>query len=466
MEGSMSLSLSDSQAMCAGHDVTPQPPQSATTTTAGGCPLVLASAAWHSLFWLVFSNVVGVLIATLLLIPKLNIVLGEWTYGRWLPVHLNLQLYGWCSLPLVAFLFKVYGADRDLVDVWCRPVLWVWSAALGVGGLTWLSGHSSGKLFLDWTGYSRVLFPLALTTMWCLLAFSLVSGWRDPANSSLHMKVAKLAGLAVLLSVPVLLYVAASPALYPPINPDSGGPTGASQLESSLVIVAILLLLPYGLTHRKGGYTWLSILAWCMFLAECLLCMALGRADVSHRLRIQYVSLGSLLVWLPLTPAYYSRFEWHANTHRWRIAFLCWWAALVATGWWLFLPGVLDYFKFTDALVSHSLLAMAGFVSSLLIFVMVQLLAEDGWIFSNTWSFYTWQASVLAYVLLMFLAGWLEGLNPAFTIVPGTVRNAIYEIRLVLGVLMLAASAQWLLNATMLLRAPMTRIFDKAGLEA
>jgi cytochrome c oxidase cbb3-type subunit 1 len=160
------------------------------------------------------------------------------------------------------------------------------------------------------------------------------------------------------------------------------------------------------------------------------------------------------LVWLPLTPAYYSGFEWHVNTRRWRIAFLCWWTALVATGWWLFLPGVLDYFKFTDGLVSHSLLAMAGFVSSLLIFVMVQLLGEDGWIFNRAWSFYVWQISVLAFVLLMFFAGWLEGSNPAFAIVPGTARNAIYGLRLVLGILMLAASARWLMGATMLLRPP------------
>ena len=466
MEESMSLSLSDSQTVGSTRAMGPTQPQSASKTTARGRPLVLASAVWHSLFWLVVSNAVGVLIATLLLVPSLNKMLGEWSYGRWLPVHLNLQLYGWCSLPLVAFLFTVYGADREPVDVWCRPVLWVWSSALGIGALTWLSGQSSGKLFLDWTGYSRVLFPLALTTVWCLLLFSAVIGWREPVNSSLQVKISKLVGLVLLLTVPVLLYVAASPTLYPPINPDSGGPTGASQLESSLVIVAILLLLPYGLTRSKAGHTWQSSLAWCLFTAECLLCVALGRGDVSHHLRIQYVSLGSLLVWLPLTPAYYSSFEWRANTRRWRIAFLCWWGALVATGWWLFLPGVLDYFKFTDGLVGHSLLAMAGFVSSFLIFVMVQLLGEDGWIFSDTWSFYAWQASVVAYVLLMFYAGWLEGSNPAFTMVPGTVRNAIYEMRLVLGVLMLAASTRWLLDATMLLRAPMTNISTKAGLEA
>ena len=55
--------------------------------------------------------------------PGLNHWLGEWTYGRWIMVHMNLELYGWCSLPLVGFLFRVYGADRGPTAAWCRPVL-------------------------------------------------------------------------------------------------------------------------------------------------------------------------------------------------------------------------------------------------------------------------------------------------------------------------------------------------------
>lgn len=413
-------------------------------------PSVMSIAAWFSLAWLVFANAVGVLIATLLVAPRLNEVLGEWTYGRWMPVHLNVQLYGWCSLPLVAFLFKVYGADREGVAQWCRPALWVWSSALAVGSLSWLTGHSSGKLFLDWTGYSRVLFPLALVTLWLVLGFALLKNW----PSTLAARIAKLAGLVLLVCVPVLIYIAADPSLYPPINPDSGGPTGASQLESTLVIIAILLLLPFGLTGLKNRSSWKIKAAWGIFAAEFLLCLALGRADVSHHRPIQYISLGSLLVWLPLTPAYYTAFHWHPNTRRWRVAFLCWWCVLVPTGWCLFLPSVLDHFKFTDGLVAHSLLAMGGFVSSVLIFVMVQLLGEDGWIFHTAWAFYLWQASVLTYVVLVFAAGWREGYDPAFNMVPGTTRNSIYLLRVLLGTLMLIASAEWLLQATKLLRQP------------
>ena len=417
-------------------------------------PQVVASAAWHSLFWLVIANAVGVLISILLLFPALNRLLGEWTYGRWIMVHLNLELYGWMSLPMAGFLFKVYGADRGPLAQWCRPVLWVWSAALAVGACSWLSGHSSGKLFLDWSGYARVLFPLAMIVLWFLLAVSVAHQWRIAIRGTLAAKIAKLLGLALLLAVPFAIYFASSPNLYPAINPDTGGPTGASQLESSLIIVAILLMLPFGLMQRKAGHVRFIAIAWAIMVAEFLLCFALGRADISHHRPAQFLSLASLLVWVPLTPAYYAAFEWHANTRRWRIALLAWWSALVLTGWALFLPGILDHFKFTDGLVGHSLLAMAGFTSSLLIFVLVQLLGKDGWIFNQTRSFYGWNIAVLGYVVLMSVAGWREGFDPTFTIVPGAARTTIYILRLVVGLVMLASSLDWLIDAATLLGEP------------
>ena len=420
----------------------------------GSAPQVIVSAAWHALFWLVVANAVGVLISILLLFPPLNRLLGEWTYGRWIMVHMNLELYGWTSLPMAGFLFKVYGVERGPLAQWCRPVLWVWSAALGVGAYSWLFGHSSGKLFLDWSGYARIFFPLAMIALWLLLAVSFVRGSKTASKTTLAARGAKLLGLALLLIVPFVIYIASSPVFYPAVNPDTGGPTGASQLESSLIIVAILLMLPFGLTRRKAGRSKMIAIAWAIMVAEFLLCFALGRADISHHHPAQFLSLGSLLIWVPLTPAYYAAFAWHANTRRWRIAFLCWWSALVLTGWVFFLPGVLDHFKFTDGLVGHSLLAMAGFTSSLLIFVMVQLLGEGGWIFNRTRSFYGWNIAVLAYVVLMSAAGWREGFDPTFTIVPGTPRNMIYILRLVVGVVMLASSLDWLLDASTLLHEP------------
>ena len=415
-------------------------------------PMAVASAAWHALFWLVFANAVGVLIATLLLFPALNRLLGEWTYGRWIMVHMNLELYGWASLPLAGFLFKVYGADRGPLAQWCRPVMWVWSAALAFGAYSWLSGHSSGKLFLDWSGYSRVLFPLAMIALFLVLAVSFVREWNSAAIVTMAARSARVFGLVFLLAIPVAIYMAASPDFYPAINPDTGGPTGASQLESSLIVVAILLMLPFGLTRRKRENVRMIPIAWAIMIAEFVLCIALGRGDISHHRPAQFLSLGCLLLWIPLTPAYYAAFEWRANTRRWRIAFLCWWSALVLTGWVFFLPGVLDHFKFTDGLVGHSLLAMAGFTSSLLIFVMVQLLGEGGWIFNRTRSFYGWNIAVLGYVVLMSAAGWREGFDPAFTMVPGVMRDAVYILRFVVGLAMLASSLDWLVDATALLR--------------
>jgi len=414
----------------------------------------IASAAWHSLFWLVLANAIGVLIALLLLFPSLNRMLGEWTYGRWIMVHMNLELFGWSSLPMAGFLFKVYGADREPLAKWWRPVLWVWSAALAVGSLSWLAGHSGGKLFLDWTGYARVLFPLAMLALWVLLAAAFIAAWSDAANRSLAARGTKILGLALLLAVPITIYIASSPSIYPPVNPSTGGPTGASQLESTLVVVAILLMLPFGLTKCTAARLgWIRV-SWLVFFLECLLCVALGRADISHHRPAQFLSLGSLLVWLSLTPAYYAAFAWRAETRRWRNAFLCWWSALLVTGWVLFLPGILDHFKFTDGLVGHSLLAMAGFVSSLLIFAMVELLGEDAWIFNRTRSFYGWNLAVVGYVVLMTAAGWREGFDPAFTIVPGAARNVLYILRLVVGVVMLASSLDWLIDASRLRRQP------------
>jgi cytochrome c oxidase cbb3-type subunit 1 len=64
-----------------------------------------------------------------------------------------------------------------------------------------------------------------------------------------------------------------------------------------------------------------------------------------------------------------------------------------------------------------------------------------------------WNWSVLAYVILMLIAGWIEGNNPAFTIVPGLMRNVLYSLRLVTGIFMLISSAEWLIAASALLGA-------------
>ena len=405
----------------------------------------VTTAVQHSLGWLVFGNAIGVMIAVLLLLPQLNPWLGEWTYGRWMMVHMNTALYGWCSLPMLALLFRAYGVDRGGLAAWCRPAVWLWSAALLAGSYSWLRGHSSGKLFLDWSGYSRVFFALALVGLWVLLALGFAQNRGTGQNDS-GASFARMAGLLVLLPVPFALYMSANPNVYAAVNPASGGPTGASQLESTLGVVLILLALPFGIAGRLTGFRRIAIVAWGIFVAEALLTLVLGSGDVSHRAPSQYLSLASALVWIPLMPAYYARFQWNPGTRRWRTAFLAWWIGLVLTGWVMFLPGVLDRVKFTDALVGHSLAAVAGFLSAYVLFILVQVLGEsDAWILNRTWSFYAWNLGVLSYVIVIMIAGWIEGEDPAFTIVPGLARNIIYIIRLLTGVSMLAGSVEWLM---------------------
>ncbi len=409
---------------------------------------LITLAAWHSVAWLSVSNTIGVGLAILLLWPRAGALLGEWSYGRWMPVHLNLQLYGWCSLPLVAWLFRIYASDRGTLARWSRTALLLWSMALALGSVSWLNGHTSGKLFLDWTGDVRVLFPITILFLWGVLAVALGVHWKSPANAGRPTRALKSAGLALLLLVPFLIYAACNPDIYPPVNPDSGGPTGASQLESVLIVVLILLILPYGVTRRTArGRRWIAT-AWIALAVEALLCLGLGRADVSNHRSSQFVSLGSLLLWVPLMPAYYRGFRWAENTRRWRIAVLVWWAVLIPTGWCLFLPGVLDRFKFTDGLVGHSLLAMAGFVTSLLVLLLISILGRDGIAFQTRWSFVAWQTGTAVYIAVMLIAGWIEGGDPSFTMMPNTTRTVLYTIRLGCGVAMAAASWEWLWQMT------------------
>lgn len=195
-------------------------------------------------------------------------------------------------------------------------------------------------------------------------------------------------------------------------------------------------------------------LTWTTLALHALFCGALGRADASHRDPWQYLGLSSILVWLFVVPAYYRAFEWHAGARLWRTAVLWWWAALLITGTLMFIPGVLDHFKFTDGLVGHSFVAMAGFASSLIILVMVQLLGDGAWILNRARTFFLWHGAVIAYIIVVTIAGWREGFDPAFTIVPGPARNTLYLFRLITGIVMLYASIDWLAGCAALLREP------------
>jgi cytochrome c oxidase cbb3-type subunit I len=80
--------------------------------------------------------------------------------------------------------------------------------------------------------------------------------------------------------------------------------------------------------------------------------------------------------------------------------------------------------------------------------MMVELLGErDAWILNRAWSFHMWNWGVLAYVAVMSVAAWMVARDPAFSIVPGPARNALYVVQLITGSMMLAASIEWLVAA-------------------
>ena len=60
----------------------------------------------HALGWLVAANAIGVLMAALLLWPALGDLLVPLSYGRWMALHLDWQLYGWCSVPIIGVLLQ------------------------------------------------------------------------------------------------------------------------------------------------------------------------------------------------------------------------------------------------------------------------------------------------------------------------------------------------------------------------
>lgn len=111
----------------------------------------------------------GFWLSLLLLFPGLQF--GELTYGRWMPVHLDIQLYGWTAMPLVGWLLSIYGVSRR----WSSAAVRAWSSALAVGVFGWLGGDSGGKIFLDWKGASLAAFVTALLFLWGIL----LAAWID-----------------------------------------------------------------------------------------------------------------------------------------------------------------------------------------------------------------------------------------------------------------------------------------------
>jgi cytochrome c oxidase cbb3-type subunit 1 len=354
-----------------------------------------------------------------------------------MPLHLNWQLYGWCALPLAgALLAWCLDFRHPQVRGHAQLVLGLWSLALALGGLSWLGGVSSGKLFLDWHGWARPVLPLAMVALWSFLGAHTVWRWPDLDRTGRLLRVGVLAGLVV---VPPLLHWAAGRAVYPPVNPDSGGATGAALLGSTLALVSLYGLLPRMLgvpATRSARWFWPALgLSWIAY-------SLIGHGHTSHHDLAQIVALGLLFFWVPGLALWWRAGNWHPAARPWQTAALVWWALLVADGWLAFLPGLSERCKFTHALVAHSHLAMAGLVTSAGLMILTQFARRP----VARASFWAWQLGCAVHVAALLVLGWDEIAAAHALFRSETWTQLLLGLRLAAGAMMTIAAARWWLD--------------------
>lgn len=422
--------------------------------TYGDLKRSIASVTRHGLFWLLVTNVTGVLLAVLLLVPSLGVALQPFSYGRWVTVHLNASLYGWSSVPLLGLLFiQYFPANRPgrLGEI----AVGVWSGVLLFAMIGWLTGHTSGKLFMEWTGPSR----WGIMAGMCFLAVSLwvAFRWRireksvensDEITGRLLIAI-KFLFLLLLSVIPFVMFVSADPSIYPPINPDSGGATGGSLLGSTLGIVVIYWLAPFVLNlERKAGLTrYMPILL--LLILHLIAFLLLDHGDRSHHDTTQIIALSSLFIWVPLMFLHMRLFNWPRCSRIWLIAFACWGGILTLNGLITFMPSVLDAWKFTNALVAHVHIAMAGMVTNfnMLVLSVINHQYSGSGIFSSRKLFWSWQSGTALHATFLIMAGFLESMHPDWLFTGHPAINVLYLGRLVAGLMMLAPVWSWFLRA-------------------
>lgn len=396
----------------------------------------VSTAVKHALGWLVFGNAVGLYLSILLLVPSWQV--GEWTYGRWVPVHLNVQLYGWTALPLVAWLFSMYEVGFSKSAAWASAAVWGWTAALAMGARHWLGGETGGKIFLDWKDGALWAFVVAMVMLWSVLAVA----WRERAGRWTKLKWrVSLGGLVGLAAVPGAIILTASPKTYPPIDHLTGGPTGSSLLGSSLIVVGLMLLLPRVVAgagkRRAGRATWAYfVFCWIFF----------GVAEAVGGTHFDWWQNFSLLLmppWAWLLARDWQGFSWPRDSRVWRVAMFGWWGLLVLTGYLMYFPWILDRIKFTQGLVAHSHLAMAGFTTSFCALLVVFLTGKRvGGMVSVT----LWHLAAVVMIITLATMGWKEGGEPSWMLMNPGWREMGLTMRSVSGALMLSVSTGWLIN--------------------
>jgi cytochrome c oxidase cbb3-type subunit 1 len=235
---------------------------------------------------------------------------------------------------------------------------------------------------------------------------------------------------------------AASPAVYPPIDRTTGGPTGSSLQGSALVVIGLMLLLPRVVAGPPRASRHAAV--WIYFAASWLVFGATEALGGTHHDARQILPMLLLLPWVWLLPRDWRGFDWPRGSESWRGAMFAWWGLLVVSSLVMYRVGVLDRIKFTQVLVAHSHLAMAGFTTSFcaLLCVLLTRRAIGGRI-----SVAIWHGAVLAMMITLAASGWMEGANPHWMAEPPGWRTIGFVLRAVCGTVMLAVSLNWLWKA-------------------
>lgn len=424
-------------------------------------PAWVEEAQVHALGWLAAGNLAGLVLAAMLLFPPLGDLSGPLTYGRWAAVHIDLAIYGWCSLPLLALLFHLYEPPSGDADGGGRIATWAirwWSGALAFQAVSSLTGHSSGKVFAEWSGASRWVFLSA----WIFAAVAVIAGFArrfrargrgELAESRLSL-AAKGLGLAFLTAAPPALFFAASPGLYPPINPESGGATSGNTLASVLGVALLLALTPFltGLRPRDGGR--FSFFVFAALAGHFVFLALLGGGDHSHREPLQVAALFSSLLWLPLLFEHWRRFAWPARSRRWVWAMAAWGLVLASTGLLAGAPGMAERIKYTNTLVGHVHAAVAGLTTAWLFVLLDQIAERRGLgaagrsLFADRPAFAAWQLGSVLQVCALSLVGQAEAGSPQILWSGAAVVSWGYGLRFAGGLLMASAAWRWLRAAS------------------
>lgn len=392
---------------------------------------------FHSISWLAFGSFLGLLLSLFLCIPSLNEYFSPLSYGRLVPLHLNAQLYGWCSLPLVGLLFKLFACNNCFNRLSLYAVR-VWSFSLLCGCISWLSGSNSGKIFLEWKGFSRAIFIANLVFLWICLCLHFFVSIKYITRVAL---ISKFFILLFLSAVPYILYLTTKPELFPPINTLSSGATGSSLVISSLSIVIICILLPPILLRHVPSYPLLSMVLLLSFVNIFLWGM-MNHSNSTHYQYDQKVGIVSLLVWIPALYIYYQTFTWDKKYRAWLFSLAFWGVVLVLTAVCMFMPFVLDRYKFTSLIVAHVHIAMAGFLTSLLSVILIYLANEETTM-SKLYACCLWNVGLVFHIFALVGMSQLEVyhygmgfMSPYFFI--------FQLLRLISGVVMLSIPLFWI----------------------